>query len=736
DRARALDAYGRMCSVLDAELGIEPGPALREVYQEIRADVIPPENPRAGVVPALLPAGLPDFTGRAEESRLLRKLLSVNAPPVAMTVAGITGMAGIGKTALAVHVAHQVAGDYPDGQLYVNLAGIEAEPAAPADVLGRFLRALGVPSVAVPNDTQERAELYRTLLAGRRALVVLDNAAGEAQVRPLLPGSASCAVLLTSRVRLSGLEGARWTTLDVLPGDDGVRLLERVAGEDRVAGDVERARAVVDMCGGLPLAVRVAGARLTARPQWSLDHLARLLRDERMRLDRLGAGDLQVRASLALSYDGLTRAGQRLFRLLGVFDVPDFPGWLADVLDPGADLDELVDAHMLTMVGVDAAGQARYRFHDLVRLFAREDAGGGSDEAGDALDLGLGAWLAVAEHFEPRVPGPCYAPITGGALRPDVRDVVAELAGVDPLTWFDAEQATLRAAARQAGGTGRHEAAYDLVQRLEKYFDVRGMYAEWVASSRPVLAACVTVGDRRGEAVMLRGLIDVETWITDDRTGAAMDRSLTDAGTLLEKFRAAGEPGGMADAASMRSVALTALGRHDEAVAAATEALGWAEEAGHLGGLARAHVALAVVYGESARLLPAVESLHKALAFARELGNPRWEATALQFLGIGHSRAGQFDAAEGFLTESLAISRRHRDAFTEALTMITMARLHLDRGDDGAQPAAEEALAVARDYRMTHHTADALAILGEIELNRGRTAEAAVHLRESVAMWR
>jgi DNA-binding SARP family transcriptional activator/tetratricopeptide (TPR) repeat protein len=773
ERARALDAYRKMRVVLGEELGIEPGPALRELHREIRDDVASagpgPEQPRAGVVPALLPAGVADFTGREEEARRLRKLLSPNAPPVALAVVGITGMAGIGKTALAVHVAHQIAAAYPDGQLYANLAGFEPEPAVPADVLGRFLRALGVPSVAVPHDAEERAELYRTLLAGRRVLVVLDNAAGEAQVRPLLPGSPTCAVLLTSRVRLSGLEGVRWSSLEVLPGDDGVRLLERVAGDGRVAGDPAHATSIVDMCGGLPLAVRVAGARLTARPSWSLAHLAELLRDERMRLDRLGSGDLQVRASLALSYTGLTASAQRLLRQLGTFDVPDFPGWLADVLAGGAELDALVDAHMLTTVGVDQAGQVRYRFHDLVRLFAREQtapaeereqagpaaereqagpatereqAGPAAerehagDEAREALDRGLGAWLAVAEHFEPQLPGPCFAPIAGRAPRPDVRRVVGELAGVDPLTWFDAEQATLRAAVRQACASGRHEAAYDLVQRMEKYFDVRGMYAEWVATSRPVLAACAAAGNLRGEGVMLRGLIDVETWISSDRTGEAMTRALSEAGRLQEMFRAAGEPAGMADAASMRSVSLTALGRHDEATDAAGEALGWARQAGHLGGQARAHVALAVALGESGRLQPAVESLHQALAHARELGNPRWEATALQFLGIGHSEAGQFDTSERFLAESLAISRRHRDAYTEALTMIAMARLHLRRGDDGARPAAEAALAVAREYRMTHHTADALGILGEIELNSGRHAEAVTYLRDSVALWR
>ncbi|MFB9415158.1 AfsR/SARP family transcriptional regulator [Dactylosporangium matsuzakiense] len=747
ERGRALDAYEQLSRVLRAE-GRGPGAALRELHREILGErgaaTSGPGERSDRARPALLPAAVADFTGRQEEARRIYRLLAPNGPSVGLRVAGITGMAGIGKTTLAVHVAHGITAGYPDGQLYANLAGTDPEPVAPADVLGRFLRALGVPGPAVPVDAGERAELYRTLLSGRRVLVVLDNAAGERQVRPLLPGSPTCAVLLTSRARLSGLEGVRWTDLDVLPAADGVRLLERIVDDARIGRSPADAAVIVQRCGGLPLAVRIAGARLTARPAWTLAHLAGLLRDEQLRLDHLRSGDLQVRASLALSYEGLSGSGQRLLRLLGSFDVPDFPDWLAEVLGgdgpavAGRDLDELVDAHLVNAVGADQAGQARYRFHDLVRLFARELAREQEAPAvlDAALDRGFGAWLAVAEHFEPRLPGPCFAPIAGRAPRPDVRRIVGSLAAVAPLSWFDAEQAALRAVIGQACAGGRDEVAFDLVQRMEKYFDVRGMYAEWEAAGQAARAACAEAGNRRGEAVMLRGLIDVDTWITTDHTTEAMTRALGAAARLEGMFRAAGEPGGMADAGVMRSWSLTAMGRHAEAVATATEALGWAEDADHLGGQARAHVALAVALGESGRLPAAVEHLYQALACARKLGNPRWEATALQFLGMGHSEAGNFDASEEFLTESLAISRRHRDAYTEALTMNAMARLQLRRGDADADVAAEAALAVAREYRMAHHEAEALEILGEVELGRGRVAEAAGYLRQSVAMWR
>jgi tetratricopeptide (TPR) repeat protein len=701
------------------------------------------------VSPNLLPPAVKDFTGRSLEVHGLRDLLSSPQTSAGLTVAAITGMAGIGKTTLAIHLAHSIAPAYPDGQIYTNLAGAGSTPLDPVDVLGRFLRALGVPSRAVPSDPLERAELYRSVLSGRRVLVVLDNAGSEQQVRPLLPGAAGCAVLLTSRSRLSGLEGARWSELGVLSDVEATQLLARIVNDPRIedpstvttSQDVE---AIVRICGGLPLAVRIAGARLTSRPGWTVAHLVALLRDEQRRLDQLGVGDLQVRASLALSYDGLEPSAQRLLRRLSVFDVPDFPGWLATVTSPGpaeetaADLDVLVDAHVLSVVGTDSTRQVRYRFHDLIRLFARDRARAEDSpaELEELLRHGFGAWLAIAERLEPGVPGPCFAPIRGSAIRPPVESIMSELAGIEPLAWFEAEQTTIQAAIRQACENGYDELAFDLAQRMEKYFDVRGMYTEWEAGNRLAMTACQAAGNLRGEAVMLRGLVDVTTWITADDDTEAMRRSHADAVRLQDLFAKVDERGGMADAAVMRSWSLTAMGRHDEAVGAATESLGWAGEASHLGGQARAHVALAVAAGQSGQLQSAVEHLHQALACARELGNARYESTVLQFLGIGHCEAGQFDVSKTFLDQSLEISRRLRDTYTEVLTLIAMARLHVRRNDAEAAPTAEAALALAREYRMTHHIADSLGLLGEIELNAGRPQQAAVYLRESIALWR
>ncbi|GAA4734601.1 AfsR/SARP family transcriptional regulator [Phytohabitans rumicis] len=745
--AAALDQYRRIRRLLVAELGAEPSVDLERLHRLILA-----ADPALAVdlarppFPALLPPDLPDFTGRTDQVAALAEWLAPGDGHgrTALAVAGIAGMAGIGKSALAVHVAHQIARSYPDGQLHIDLRGAERTPPDPADALALFLRALGVDWRAIPTDPTERKSLYRSLMADRRILVVLDNAASAKQVRPLLPGAATCAVLITSRPRLTGLEGARWIELGTLSAAGATHLLGQIAGEDRITRQRADAAEVVRLCGGLPLAIRVAGARLTARPGWPLAHLAALLGDERHRLDQLATGDLAVRASLALSYEALEPPARRLFGLLGLFDVPDFTTWLAvAVLETSSHradqcVESLVDAQLLTLVGSDRAGQLRYRLHDLVRLFARERAEADltAEQRIRALRLGLGGWLALAERMAPHVPGPCYAPISGSAPRPPIALESAGVPPPDPVRWFDAERAALLSAVRQACDLGLEELAFDLAGCLEKYFDLRGMYADWAATNSRVMRACQHAGNLRGEAVMLRGLVDVRTWIADAPPDQAMTESGASAERLLDMFTRLGDARGIADAEVTHSWALTAQGRHLDALDAATRALHRAEGAAHPGGQARAHVALALAHREQSRLDRAVTHLTEALSAARRLGNARYEATVLQFLGIGHLEMGDLDSSERHLAESLAISHRFRDNYTEALTLLALARLQLRRGDPRARVHADAALAIAREYHMPHHLADALAVLGEIELAHGRPAQAASLLTESVAIWR
>ncbi|WCN83961.1 ATP-binding protein [Micromonospora sp. LH3U1] len=708
----------------------------------------PQPAPDGGPVPAMLPADIADFTGREEHVVPLYEHLSGPTGPGrrhhAPAIATISGMGGVGKTALAVHVAHRLAAKYIDGQLYVNLRGADASPLQSGDVLARFLRALGVPNQRIPADETERAELYRTRLADRSVLLVLDNAATESQVRPLLPGTATCAVLVTSRARLTGIEGARRVDLDVFAPTTAIRLLASITTDERVAAQHTGAAQIIALCGGLPLAVRVAGARLAARPKWHLGHLATMLGDERRRLDQLAVGDLEVRASLALSYQGLDPTAQRLFRLLGLFDLPDFPAWFAaamldSTLDTGVEHAEaLVDAQLLTAADTDAAGQQRYRFHDLVRIFARERAT--VEETGEslaaALTRGFGGWLALTERMAGHIPGPCYAAISGPAPRPVMGWVERYTPSIDPGLWFDAERAALLSLIRQVCLLGLDDVAFDLAGCMEKYFDVRGMYSDWVDTNTEVMSACRAAGNLLGEAVMLRGLIDVTTWITDGGDGDAMSRLHDEAFRLLDMFTLLRHEQGMSDAAVMCSWALTAAGDRTTAITYATRALQWANRSEHRGGRIRARLALSVAYYEQGRFDDAAAGLADALDEARTLGNPRWVATVLQFSGITHRELANFERSHGMLRESLSISRHYGDTYTEVLTLLALARLDFQRGDPAARSIAETSVLLSREYHMSHHLAQALEVLGEIELADGCPARAIGHLEESVAIWR
>jgi DNA-binding SARP family transcriptional activator len=411
--ADALRLYQRVREYIADEMGVEPGARVRRAYLTVLArdrDHGPgPLVETALPPPAQLPPAIADFTGRDAEVGLLVRAIEEAATPVV-----ISGMGGVGKTALAVHVGHRVAGRFPDGRLYADLGAELPDPVNPARVLGGFLTSLGIASHAVPEALEERSALFRSLLAGRRILVVLDNAATERQVRPLLPASPGSAVIVTSRARLTGLESARPVELEVFGPGEAVGLLARIAGADRVEAEPDAAAEITRLCAYVPLAVRIAGARLAGRRHWSLAHLATLLGDEHRRLDELSAGDLAVRAGFAVGYTRLPAATRTLFRRLGLLDVSEVAGWVAaallDVsLDEAAEhLEALVDAQLLEVGGVDPTGRLRYRFHDLLRLFARERCHEDDPETvrTAALTRAFGGWLALAERAAEQVPGP------------------------------------------------------------------------------------------------------------------------------------------------------------------------------------------------------------------------------------------------------------------------------------------------------------------------------------------
>lgn len=463
-QADALEVYQRTRGALVEQLGLEPGNELQRLEHAILTGdpmLATPGTP--SIAPAQLPADINDFTGRKTQLATVTHLAGA-ADRSASVLVAITGKAGVGKTALAVHAAHRLRDQYPDGQLFVSLRGTEANPLCATDVLARFLRSLGVDPTAIPEDAEERAALYRSRLADRRLLILLDDAACEAQLRPLLPGTSGCAVLVTCRARLAGLGGARVVDLDVFEPDQALELLARAAGPQRMAAELAAAREIVRLCGFLPLAVRVAGARLGARPHWPLSRLEADLTDEDTRLDTLRLGDLEVRASLARSYETLDVVARRAFRLLGLLEIREFAPWvtaaLLDISQAKAEelMDTLVDLHLLDVAGRDASGRLRYRFHDLLRAYAREVVAVAEPEncRFAALDRAFGGWLALAEEAGRSMAGSAFAgtPVAGTCWRPEESVVRSVLS--DPAGWFEAEwTALMLAAARRTVNDGR-----------------------------------------------------------------------------------------------------------------------------------------------------------------------------------------------------------------------------------------------------------------------------------------
>lgn len=364
-RGEALETYRALREVLVESLGVEPCEQVQELHQEVLRGGRPD-----GGSPMQLPPDVAGFTGREAETAGLERLLTGSGG-----VAAITGAVGVGKTALATRVAHQVSGHFHHGQLYVRLGGAGPSPREPGAVLAELLVAFGVHPRAVPQDVEARAALYRSQLAARQVLVLLDDAASMAQVRPLLPGTAGSAVLITSRARLVEPAGPRAVHLDVLGTRDAVRLLASIAGDDRISAEPGAAEEVAHHCGNLPLALRIAGARLARRAHWTVGRLAARLADEGTRLDELRIDDLEVRAGLASGYEAVSPGAQKAFRLLSLLDAPDFPAWVAaPLLGVAVRVAEelvggLADVHLL-----ESTGDGRYRFHPLLRVFGRERA--------------------------------------------------------------------------------------------------------------------------------------------------------------------------------------------------------------------------------------------------------------------------------------------------------------------------------------------------------------------------
>jgi tetratricopeptide (TPR) repeat protein len=636
-------------------------------------------------VPRQLPADVAGFTGRSAELAALDRLpgcgRAAAAEPV---VVAVTGAAGVGKTALVVHAAHRLANRFPDGQVFIDLHGFTAGvgPVGPGAALDRLVRGLGVASERIPAELDDRAALWRSVLAGRRLLVVLDNAATEDQVRPLLPGAPGCVVLVTSRRRLTGLAASHPLPLDLLPATDALALFARAAHPAGSAGaPPELAAGLVELCGRLPLAIQISAARMRAHPAWSVADLAERLRDQNGRLLELAddAGPRSVAAALAVSYQQLTTGEQDLYRRLGRHPGADIDRYAtAALLDTSPSraerlLHRLLDGHLL-----QEPTPGRYTLHDLVRAHARQLAGAGPGSRGgrgwsarrrhravltrllDYYRHTAAAAMDTAYPYErdrrPRVP-PARSPV------PDLADPAAA-AG-----WLDRELPNLLAVARHAAGSGWPEYACQLSALLHRHLRTRARYPEAEELHRLAL----TTRHRSGELDALIGLGRVHQM--RGRHQPALDTL----GTALTVARATGNRAGQVDALVGLGWVQAERGCYEQALDGFAQAADLARATGDRTGQLNALVGLGRIHQMKGRYPQALDLLGSALAIARTTGNPPGQLNALIGLGRVHRLRGEHEPAFDRFTLALDIARATGDRTGELNALRGIAHIHLLR---------------------------------------------------------
>jgi len=669
--------------LLDALAGREPTEAHRQVLRQAVAGV--GANAAGGrVVPAQLPAGASGFVGRRDELDQLDQLLENREATRTVVISAVSGTAGVGKTALALHWAHQVLDRFPDGQLYADLHGFDPAGAAagPGEVVRSFLDALDVPVRRVPEGLNAQTALYRSLLAERRMLVLLDNARDVEQVRPLLPGRPGCLVLVTSRNQLTGLivgAGALPLPLDLLSPDEARALLVGRLGAERVAVEPAAVEEIIERCARLPLALAVVAARAAVDRRRPLAALAAGLRDLDGRLDSLATGDpgTDVRSVFSWSYQQLSRPAARLFRLLGVHPGPGFSASAAASLagiPPVAVrplLTELVLAHLVTESVPD-----RYTLHDLLRAYAGElAAAGGPDDRQAAvrrlLDHYLGCAHQAAAVLEPtRDAIELIAPLSGVT--------VDEFGSAGAVTdWFTTEHQVLVAAVRLAVDAGLDRHAWQLVWSMQRSVDHRG-FRDAVALHRIALEAARRLGDPTAQAYSHRLLGRAYTIVGNH------DEARAHLGQALEVYRQLGDDTNQAHVHFGLAEMADRQGRPRDALHQVEQALARYQSSGHQVGQANALNSVGWFHGRLGDYEKALQYCQQALGLIQEVGDTRGEAGTWDSIGVVHHHLGRYTEAVAAYERALALFRDLGNRYYEADTLVNLGDTYHANGDTGA----------------------------------------------------
>ncbi|MDT8911997.1 BTAD domain-containing putative transcriptional regulator [Amycolatopsis sp. PS_44_ISF1] len=746
--AEALEVYHQGRALSTEKLGLDPGRELRRLAQAILTDDAgltlagsagadpagvpsPPgpdvrAEPEPAVVPRHLPAAIGDLVADDTLVAEICDAVTEGRDKGWSSMVLLLGGPGVGKSTLAGHVAHRVAAEhFPDGQLWCVLRGPDGQPEDPAQVLGRLLRALGVPGPALPDALDERAQMYRSLLADRRVLVLVDDAVSESQLRPLRPGAGASGVLVTSRGQLTGLPGARRFDLEPLNPDQAIELLGRIIGEPRVSSEREAARGLVRLAGGLPLALRIIGARLAARPHWSLASMGHRLEDEQRRLDELTHGELSIRASLSVSYDGLSSADRRLLCLLSLAEGAQIPSWLGAALAddrtpvPADLLEPLIETRLLDTAAMDQDGEFRCGLSEIVRTFAQERLRAEVPEAERvaAVRRMAGGWMALVERAHREIHGGPYTIVTGAAERWQPPEDYVRRCLRDPLGWLESEQANLLNAVELAARYGLDESCWELATALVTLFEARGYPELWERTHQIALAAVQASGNERGRAAVLASLGTLHLYRGEHETARPY------LSTALAVFERLQELSGQA--LCLRDLACIERYHGDD-----DRALALYESAERAFVRAQDAVGRAYVLGEMADITMRRADfgrtrryLDEALGIYRAAGFERGQALALRRQGQMLMHQHRDEAAERTLLEVLAMVGSSGDLVGEGYVLHDLGRLNarLHRVEQAVRYYSQSVR--IRERILDHH--GAAAVRADLEAVLGRPVKTA-----------